>query len=228
MAIKKALDQGVKVALCSGRPIAGLKHFMDELGISGPEQYTVTLNGAITRTTDGKVITEDLVSNQLYRKMYNFGQEHQIPFNIVSPDSRIITGDHDVDFTVYVQAYENSATLYIRKPDELAADFQIAKGWFVGDEELIDHWEEEIRKEFEKDLYIVRADTHFLELFNPAVSKGNGVKELTEKLRIKPSEVMAIGDEGNDISMFDFAGAAVCMGNGSEIAKKTRWLYHCF
>ena len=32
-AIRKALDQGVKVVLCSGRPIAGLAHFMKELGI---------------------------------------------------------------------------------------------------------------------------------------------------------------------------------------------------
>ena len=51
-AVKTALDQGIKVALCSGRPIAGLKHFMDELGIIGPDQYAITLNGAITRTAD--------------------------------------------------------------------------------------------------------------------------------------------------------------------------------
>ena len=31
---------------------------------------------------------------------------------------------------------------------------------------------------------------------------------------------MAIGDERNDITMFDFAGTAVCMSNGSEEAKK--------
>ena len=63
IAVKKALEQGIKVALCSGRPIAGLKHFMDELCIVGPNQYAVTLNGAITRTADGQVMTEDLVSN---------------------------------------------------------------------------------------------------------------------------------------------------------------------
>ncbi|WP_201726533.1 HAD hydrolase family protein, partial [Lactobacillus helveticus] len=62
IAVKKALEQGIKVALCSGRPIAGLKHFMDKLGIVGSNQYAVTLNGAITRTADGQVMTEDLVS----------------------------------------------------------------------------------------------------------------------------------------------------------------------
>ena len=99
-AVKTALDQGIKVALCSGRPIAGLKHFMDELGIIGPDQYAITLNGAITRTADGKIMTKDLVSNRLYRKMYAFANEHHLPFNVVSPDSKIITGDHDVDLMV--------------------------------------------------------------------------------------------------------------------------------
>lgn len=90
IAVKKALEQGIKVALCSGRPIAGLKHFMDELGIVGPNQYAVTLNGAITRTADGQVMTEDLVSNRLYRKMFAFGKKHHIPFNIVSPDRKSV------------------------------------------------------------------------------------------------------------------------------------------
>lgn len=220
IAIKHALDKGIKVALCSGRPIAGLQHFMKELGIEGPEQYAITLNGAITRTADGKIMTEDLVSNEFYRKMTDFGKQNHIPFNVVSQNSEIITSDHDVDFMVYLQAYENTATLYIREPDDFASDFEVAKGCFVGKSELLDQWEEKIHQEFGNDLYIVRADDHFLELLNPKVNKGNGLKELTEKLGINRDEVMAIGDAGNDISMFDFAGTAVCMGNGSEEAKK--------
>lgn len=168
-AVKTALDQGIKVALCSGRPIAGLKHFMDELGIIGPDQYAITLNGAITRTADGKIMTKDLVSNRLYRKMYAFANEHHLPFNVVSPDSKIITGDHDVDLMVYTQAYENSATLYIREPDELPSDFEIAKGCFATKAKLLDQWEDKIRQEFGQELYIVRADDCFLELLHPNV-----------------------------------------------------------
>ena len=91
-------------------------------------------------------MTEDLVSNQLYRKMYAYGKKNHLPFNVVSPDSKIITGDHDVDLMVYTQAYENSATLYIREPDELPADFAVAKGCFVGRVDLMDQWEDKIRE----------------------------------------------------------------------------------
>ena len=74
--------------------------------------------------------------------------------------------------------------MYIREPDDFASDFEVAKGCFVGKSELLDQWEEKIHQEFGNDLYIVRADDHFLELLNPKVNKGNGLKELTEK----PSE----------------------------------------
>lgn len=83
---------------------------------------------------------------------------------------------------VYTQAYENSATLYIRQPDELPADFEVAKGCFATKAELLDQWEDTIKQEFGQELYIVRADDYFLELLHPNVNKGNGLKELTENL----------------------------------------------
>ncbi|GHV96843.1 hydrolase [Lactobacillus nasalidis] len=218
-AVAKALQAGIKVVLCSGRPIAGLKHFMDELGITGPDQYAVTLNGAITRDADGKMLTADLVNNYFYRKMTAFGKEHHVPFNIVDPDSRIITADRDIDFIELVQAWENTAGMFVREPDELPDDFEISKGCFVGNPKMLDEIEPAVRAEFGGDLYVVRADPHFLEVLNPKVSKGNGLQELGEKINIKPEEMMAFGDAGNDISMFETVGLSVCMGNGTDEAK---------
>lgn len=219
--LKKALDRGIKVVLCSGRPIAGLKHYMNELNIHGSAQYVVTLNGAITQNADDDIITEDLVNTDFYRQMTAFGMEHKIPFNIVDIDSRIITADHNVDPMIYQQAYENQATLYIRTPDQVPEDnIRIAKGCFVGKPSLLDEYEPLVRKTFGKKLYVVRADPHFLELLNPAVNKGNGLRELCDKLEISADEVMAFGDERNDISMFEFAGTAVAMGNANDDAKK--------
>lgn len=219
-ALGQALEQGIKVVLCSGRPIAGLKHYLEELGITGSDQYVLTLNGAICLSADGKIMTEDLVDSSFYRKMVALSVEHNIPFNIVTADSKIITADHDVDFMVYVQAYENFATLYVRNPNEVPSDIAIAKGCFVGDTELIDSIEPLVRAKFGKDLYVVRADHNFLELLNPKVNKGNGLRELCAKLDISPDEVIAFGDQKNDITMFEFAGTAVAMGNGGPEAKE--------
>ena len=202
-AIKKALDLRIKVVLCSGRPIAGLEHFMKELGIEGSDQYAVTLNGAINRTADGKIMTQDLVNNALYRALTKFAKEQKVPFNIVDPDSRIITADHDVDYFELLQAWENTAPMFIRIPDEMPDNFKISKGCFVGSKEILDQVEPTLREKFRKDLY----------------NKGNGLKELGEKIGITPDEMIAFGDEKNDISMFDIVGTAVAMGNGSQEAK---------
>ena len=219
--IKKALDHGIKVVLCSGRPIDGLKDYLAELGITGSAQYVITLNGAIIRNTDDDIISENLVPNSFYRRMTAFGMANKIPFNIVDADSRIITADHNVDPLIYIQAFENNAPLYIRNPDQLPEDnIRIAKGCFVGKPELLDQWEKQIRKAFGKELYVVRADPNFLELLNSEVNKGYALKQLCQRLNIMPENVIAIGDEKNDIPMFDFAGTAICMKNGNPEAKE--------
>lgn len=51
------------------------------------------------------------------------------------------------------------------------------------------------------------------------VNKGAGLHALAQALHVTADQVMAIGDEGNDIAMFDYAGCAVAMGNGSDVAK---------
>lgn len=220
--VKQALQQGIKIVLCSGRPLAGLKPYIDELGITGKNQYAVTLNGAIVRDANNKVLTQDLVDNQTYRELTEFAKENAVPFNIVDPNSRIITADHDIDYIELLQAWENTAGMFIRQPDEMPVDFKISKGCFVSQNpKILDKIESKVRERFEKQLYVVRADDHFLEVLNPKVSKGNGLIELGTKIGIEPKEMMALGDSGNDISMFKVVGTAVCMGNGSQEAKDT-------
>ena len=58
-----------------------------------------------------------------------------------------------------------------------------------------------------------------LELMPPGVDKGVGVMALAGLLGLDRSQVMAIGDGGNDVGMLRCAGLAVAMGNGSAEAK---------
>jgi hydroxymethylpyrimidine pyrophosphatase-like HAD family hydrolase len=60
-----------------------------------------------------------------------------------------------------------------------------------------------------------------LEIIHKDVSKANGIDLLAKELGIKQSEVMAIGDEENDVSMIEYAGMGVVMENGNENLKKT-------
>lgn len=218
-AVQKALAQGIKIVLCTGRPLAGVQPYLDALHIAGDDQYVITYNGAVTESVTGKVVAKHLVDNALYRKMTTFGQEHQVPFNVLDENSNIYTADRDVNWVTVIQAWENKAGLLVRDPDELPADFQITKGLFVGNPEQLDPIEGLVEETFGQDCYIVRAGKYFLELMNPVVNKGQALKELAGVLGLDADEIMAVGDEKNDIPMFQFAGTAVSMGNGSDEAK---------
>ena len=67
---------------------------------------------------------------------------------------------------------------------------------------------------------VLKSAPYFLEILNPLVNKGYGVKMLAEKLGLQQSEVMAIGDQENDLAMIEYAGTGVAMGNAIESVKK--------
>lgn len=217
--IKQATAAGIKVVLCTGRPLAGVAPYLDELGIAGDDQYVITYNGAVIESVAGHVVAKHLVDNDQYRQLTTFGHEHHVPFNVLDSDSVIYTADRDVNWVTVVQAWENKAGLLIRDPDDLPADFQIAKGVFVGEAAQLDAVEPLVKTTFGDQLYVVRAATNFLEVMNARVNKGQALKDLAKVLGYRSDEVMALGDEKNDLPMFDFAGTAVAMGNGSTVAK---------
>jgi len=58
------------------------------------------------------------------------------------------------------------------------------------------------------------------EVMHPEVDKGNGIAALCDHLGITADEVMACGDEENDLAMLDFAGVSVAMGNAPDKIKE--------
>ncbi|MFD1410934.1 Cof-type HAD-IIB family hydrolase [Lapidilactobacillus gannanensis] len=219
-AIQQATAQGIKVVLCSGRPLAGLQHYLAALQLAGADQYVITYNGAVTESLTGKIIVRHVITNRDYRELTAFGQQRQIPFNVLAPDSTIYTADRDIDPITVVQAWENHAGILVRRPDELPENFEIAKGLFVGPAALLNQIEPVVTEKFGQRLYVVRAAANFLEVMATGVNKGQALEDLATRLQIKPAEIMALGDERNDLPMFAFAGTAVAMANGSELAKQ--------
>ena len=53
------------------------------------------------------------------------------------------------------------------------------------------------------------------------VHKAAGLNQLVEHLGLSSKNVMAMGDEENDLSMLKWAGLGVAMANGVAIAKET-------
>jgi Cof subfamily protein (haloacid dehalogenase superfamily) len=77
----------------------------------------------------------------------------------------------------------------------------------------------EMKEAFRGELTIVASHPHLVEGLPEGVDKGHGLAWLADHLRIKQSEVMAIGDSDADVPMIQWAGVGVAMGNSSAAAK---------
>ncbi len=69
-------------------------------------------------------------------------------------------------------------------------------------------------------LDVVHSSPENIEIFREDVSKAAGIETLIRKLGIIKDEVMAIGDQENDLSMIRYAGLGVAMGNASDEVKE--------
>lgn len=219
-ALQKALAQGIKIVLCSGRPLAGVSPFLQDLGVNGGEQYVITYNGGLVETVSGKVLSRKILNNSDYRRIVEYVTDNNMQYYVLDDQSNVYTSDHDINRIAVVQAWENNAGILVREPDDLADDFEITKAAIVGEKDTLDQYEQPVKTEFSSDYYVVRAADNFLEIMHQGVNKGIGLQKLSEILNISSDEIMAIGDEQNDIPMFKFAGTAVAMGNGSDLAKE--------
>jgi Cof subfamily protein (haloacid dehalogenase superfamily) len=76
-----------------------------------------------------------------------------------------------------------------------------------------------IPKELFEKYTVVFSAKFFLEFLNKETNKGKALKALCEYLKIDPSEVMAIGDEENDLSMLEYAGHKIAMDNANKKLK---------
>ncbi len=69
-------------------------------------------------------------------------------------------------------------------------------------------------------LETARTGEHFLEITRAGISKGSGLARLASTLGIRPEQVMAIGDQGNDLPMLRWAGLGVAMGHAPDYVRE--------
>ena len=67
---------------------------------------------------------------------------------------------------------------------------------------------------------VFRSEPYFLELVPQGIDKALSLAVLLKKIGIAREEVIAMGDGYNDLSMIQFAGLGIAMGNAQEPVKK--------
>jgi len=210
-------QNGVKVVLCTGRMYAATKSIAEELCLNTP---VICYQGGLVKNIvdDNSTLLEKTMPVEYSREVINILKSKKIFFNLYINDVLMVEEDNYL-IRQYVDA-RNIAYKVIGNCDNLDLT-GLNKILAIDDNtELISSLQVEMAKKFKDKLYVVRSTSRFCEFSHLDATKGNAVRFLADKWGIKKDEIMACGDNDNDIEMLLAAGVKVAMGNATERLKE--------
>ena len=230
---RKLISKGMHIIIATGRAIEASEKYRSALGAEGP---MVFFNGAeVADVPSGKVLFTNLISLDVVDFGADLARELGIHYQVylpagISPD----TGKQDPTQkweALLIEKYGPEAEMYYKHTGVNAVIKDLKsiaampldgciKGMFIADPALHDKVRERFKERFGDKISIVRSYPTFLEVINNGVSKGEGLRIAMEHRGLKPEEVIAFGDEENDVPMFPIAGFAAAPENAREKIRK--------
>ncbi len=218
-AIARAHQKGVKVVLTTGRPLVGIQRYLKELDLAQAGEYCISYNGALVHHADtGECIAEITLGFEDYLYVEQLSRELGVHFQAFDR-SCLYTPNKDIsEFTIH-EANLTGIPLRYRAVDEMDRATRFPKLMMIDKPALLDAAIQRLPQEARKKYTLLKSAAYFLEILDPRVNKGQGVKMLAEKLGLSRDEVMTIGDQENDLAMIEYAGTGVAMGNAIDAVK---------
>jgi Cof subfamily protein (haloacid dehalogenase superfamily) len=226
-AIARAIDAGVEVALATGRRYDFARPIFEKL----PAPLTLILsNGAIVKTRTGQTLMRSLLPREVARDVLK---------RVPNRDGAAVVFDRPREGQVVFEAIDwdhprhhrffasNRPFLSEVAPleDCLIEDpIQVMFSGGCGEmRRLFDDLQQRggdysvTLTEYE------HRDFSLVDVIRAGCSKGSALRAWAERRGFQPHDVMAIGDNLNDLEMLEFAGTPVVMGNGLEELKTRGW-----
>lgn len=221
LAIKRASELGVKIVVCTGRIFTSARFYASLIETPAP---IVASNGAYIREKDeNKIIYKKTIDKDLLYKLVDLIENYSIYPHLYTSEKiytkKIINFSSNYDkWNRMVPENERVKIVIVKDFKEVIENEEILKVALADDDiEKLNTLRQKISNEF--NLSIVSSYYNNLEIMTEGVSKGNAVKILAESFNINRDEVICIGDNENDISMIEYAGLGVAMGNATEKLK---------
>lgn len=224
--LKHLLDAGHYIVPASGRAFPILPEEIKN--ISGI-QYAVLENGAVVWDWEkhipisARLLPDGMAQQLLLQVKAEYSYERY--YTEVMAGGVVFAEKSDMPY--YKDAtIEGNFAEYMLKDHEFVRDIHNRADILQRAEKINLYFEnydasKELRRRWEKrnDLSVTTSVSGNAEFTSPAVSKGVGVAKLGSLLGIEKDHIIAIGDNENDLDMFETAGISVAMGNASDSIK---------
>lgn len=239
--IKKVTNKGVNVVLTSGRVTGSVKTIADKISANN---YIICDNGAsIYDVKNEKTIWSKEIDKDVVIELINICIENNI-YYMVFTDKEIIVKDlrhmalafykqrHNCnDEATGITQFKYAGLDYIKNNDRpirrivVCDQDRVIYNSIVNKLKQFDgvelmaapHVSNKIIKEGNEKIVLSYS---YAEILPKGVNKWTAIKELIKEINIKDEEVIAIGDNFNDIHMIQNAGLGIAMNNGTSVAKQ--------
>lgn len=219
-ALQQAKAQGVKVVLCTGRPLRAIEPFLHELELQDEGDYSITFNGGLVQKNDtGEVMERATLEVSDVQSLVALAEELDLPMDVLSHDTVIILDPSKNHKTLYP---ELSPLLHreTAKVAELPADRLYNKVVVGYHKDYLDEQIQKIPATVREQYEVIKTRDNLLEFMPKGITKAYGISLLAKDLVIEQEEVMCIGDEENDLPMIEYAGIGVAMANAIPRVKE--------
>lgn len=229
-ALRRAHEAGVEIILVTGRRHRFALPIAESLGY---DLCIISSNGAVTRSTHDESFHRDLMPQataiQICRHMREFRDHMVITFDREGMGA-IVCENHEHLYGVIQRWMEKNAPYieYVSPIEKVLTEDPI-QAMFCGPVEMMRRAQQRLLDcDFASEITVLRTqydyrDLTIVDILNAGCSKGHALERWARRRGVHRSEVMAIGDNYNDVEMLTFAGHPVIMGNASDDLKQNGW-----
>ncbi|MEQ8197716.1 MAG: Cof-type HAD-IIB family hydrolase [Clostridiaceae bacterium] len=224
--VMEAARQGVIVAISTGRIYNNAAFYSKNINLKSP---VIAANGAIITGKDSREIFKGVIGHETSVRILNILEKYSLTPHFHTRDS-VFCGSS-------INSFASRLFMTRGMPDEYKIRIHSISGeskWesilkekeadilkcitFSKSQSKIKKVKEELQGI--KEIQVTSSNAFNIEINASGISKGTGARILSEHLGIEREAVMCIGDSENDLSMIEFAGLGVAMGNAAERVKE--------
>ena len=218
-AIWNILDRGHQVMLASGRPYPGMRRYAGELEMDKRGGYVMASNGAkVVDYRTGEIVYQKLLPLSMVPAIYDFAKEHGCGLITFLGDNSISAFEPD-EYVLYEARLNGITALYVENWVEFV-NFDINKCILTAEPEKAAVCEKLLQELLAGVANVFRSDPYFIEVVPVGVDKALTLEQLLPMLGMEQAQTVCCGDGFNDITMLEYAGVGVAMGNAQPPVKE--------
>lgn len=229
-ALRRAHAAGIEIVLVTGRRHSFALPIAKQLGF---DLWLISSNGAVTRSLSGETFHRDLMPAEICRQLCGAMQEFRgntvLTFDQETKGAIVLERLDELGASIRRWLEKNMEYIEFVIPIENALVSDPVQAMFCGTMErmnaalcALDGSGMEGKVTVLRTEYPAR-DLSMIDVLNAGCSKGHALERWAKYRGYRREEVMAVGDNHNDVEMLEFAGHPVIMGNACEELRARGW-----